>query len=225
MEKISVLVADDKEFMRQALVRILETQEKIQVIGVAVDGQDAVDQVSALRPQVAILDIRMPRMNGIEAAHRIIDKNPGTGIVIVSSHDETEYIVDLLRGGPDGKAYLLKQSIDDIEELTHAIESVVKGLTVLDPAIARKLAGEYSLGRLTDTEQWALALLAEGYSDFAIMKTTHVDWETMAEIMHSLFQKLNLPPEDTNQRNLQAVLALVDPQDELRRTWLVGYKG
>ena len=209
--------------MREATQRILSSQEHIQVIGTAVDGEDAVNQAAELRPQVVILDIKMPKMNGIEAAHQITSNKPGTGIVVVSSYDDTEYIVDLLKNGPEGKAYLLKQSIDNVNEWTHAIESVAAGCTVLDPAIAEKLSREYSLHKLTDHEQWVLALLAAGYSDFVISTTIHIDMATVAEIVESLSEKLPLIPGDTNLSNIQAVLALVDPYDRLRPAWVAGY--
>ena len=222
-QKISVLVADDKEFMRQSFAKLLCDQDGIQVVGTAVDGEDAVKKAAEIKPQVVLLDIRMPRLNGIQAAHLIRADYPGTGIVIVSAFDDTEYILDLMKNGPEGKAYLLKQSINDVEELCHAIKAVASGGTVLDVSIAKKLAEEYSLADLTEHEQWVLALLAEGYSVFQIMRTVKLMPNILEGTIHSLCRKLHLPMVETNQRNIRAVLALVDPQDRLRKDWVAGY--
>ena len=224
MAGIGVLIADDKEFMRQALAKVLQGYKNIQILGMAVDGEDAVRQAAKLRPQVAILDIRMPKLDGIQVCHRIIAQNPGTGIVIVSAFDDTEYIVALLKNGPEGKAYLLKHSIDNVEELSRAIEAVAAGLTVLDPHIANKLAEKCSISHLTDQEQWVLALLAEGYSDFGIVRTIHIELDELEAVINALSQKMDmfLGGADIKQRNINAVLALVDPNNELRQTWIAG---
>ena len=139
MDKLRVLVADDSRSMTVACKRILETQEHIEVVGMAADGEEAVRQAEDLKPHVAVLDVRMPKMTGIEAAQQITANRPGTGIVIMSNYDDAEYIVGLLRDGTEGKAYLLKTSIDDIDELIKAVEAVAVGRTLLDHEIVRRL--------------------------------------------------------------------------------------
>ena len=91
MDKLRVIVADDSEFMRVAYKRILETQEHLEIVGMAADGEEAVRQAESTKPQVAILDVRMPKLNGIEAAGQILAKQPQTGIVIISAYDDPEY--------------------------------------------------------------------------------------------------------------------------------------
>ena len=140
MDKLRVLVADDSQFMRVAYKRILETQEQLEVVGMASNGEEAVKLAQELKPAVAILDVRMPRINGIEAAQKITAELPDTGIVIISHYDDTEYIVELLKDGPEGKAYLMKTSVDDIDQLIRAVEAVADGQTVLDPLIVQRLA-------------------------------------------------------------------------------------
>ena len=140
MDILRVTIADDSEFMRLALKRIIETTERLELAGMASDGVEAVDQVRELKPDVAILDIKMPGINGIEAAHQIVADSPGTGILILSAYEETQYFTELLKTGATGKGYLLKTSLADVDALIRVIEAVAQGDTVLDPAIAQRMA-------------------------------------------------------------------------------------
>ena len=215
MEKLRVLVADDSQFMREAYKRILETQEHLDVVGVASDGEDAVKQAEDLEPDVAILDIRMPKINGIEVAQRITARRPDTGIVIVSHYDDTGYIIELLKDGPEGKAYLMKTSVDDIDELTRAVEAVAVGRTVLDPVIVDRLAKTHSalsgspLALLTDREREVLSSMAEGYTNAAIAEKLVVEERTVENHTNSIYAKLNLTQSPGLHRRVQAVLAFV----------------
>ena len=140
LDKLRILVADDSQFMRTAYKRILETQDNFEVVAVASDGQEALEKALALAPDVAVLDVRMLRLDGIEAAHRIKRQHPGTAIVMISAYDDLTFVAELFKGGPERKAYLLKNSLDDIGELIRVVETVVKGQTVLDAGIVQKLA-------------------------------------------------------------------------------------
>lgn len=140
MDVLRVTIADDSEFMRLALKRILETQECLEIVGMASDGEEAVNQVRELKPDVAILDIKMPKISGIEAAHQIVADNPGTGILILSAYEETQYFSELLKSGATGKGYLLKTSLAEVDALIRVIEAVAQGDTVLDPVIAQRMA-------------------------------------------------------------------------------------
>jgi DNA-binding NarL/FixJ family response regulator len=139
MPKLRVIVADDSEFMRIAYRRIFDTQPQVEVVGMAENGAEAVKLAADLEPDVAVLDIRMPELNGIEAAKRIVSERPGTGIVIISAYDDEEYIRELVKDGAEGKAYLLKTSVDEIDELISTVQAVAAGKTVLDPHIVRRL--------------------------------------------------------------------------------------
>ncbi len=141
---LRVIVADDSQFMRVAYRRIFETQEHLEVVAEASDGEQALARALEFKPDVAVLDVRMPKLNGIEVAHRIGMELPGTGIVIISAYDDTEYILQLLKDGPEGRAYLLKTTIDDIDEVIRAVDAVSQGQTVLDPTIVQRLARVYS---------------------------------------------------------------------------------
>ena len=139
MSKLRVLVADDSKFMCLACRRILETQEHLSVVAMVADGLEAVSQAKSLNPDVAILDVRMPKYDGLSAARQITAARPGTGIVMMSNYDDTEYIVELMKDGAAGKAYLLKTSVAEVDELVRAAEGVADGDTVLDPVIVSRL--------------------------------------------------------------------------------------
>ena len=139
MKKIRVLVADDSKFMQATYKKLLESQDHLEIVATASDGREAVSKAEATKPDVAILDIKMPYIGGIEAAGMILSSLPDTGIVIVSSYDDTEYFAELLKYGPTGKAYILKTSIDDIDTLISAVDGVAKGETILDPYFKEKM--------------------------------------------------------------------------------------
>ena len=215
MDKLRVIVADDSEFMRVAYKRILETQEHLEIVGMAADGEEAVMQAQATAPQVAILDVRMPKMNGIEAARQILASHPDTGIVIISAYDDPEYVLELFKDGARGKAYLLKTSIDDIEELIQAVESVAKGGTVLDPAIVQQLVNAYiiqpgsPLVDLTEEQQEVFSLMTDGYNTTSIGEILGVDESTVEAHTSSIYASFNLPASAGYDKLVQAVVALV----------------
>ena len=198
MDKLRVIVADDSEFMRVAYKRILETQEHLEIVGMAADGEEAVSQAEATKPQVAILDVRMPKLNGIEAASQILAKQPQTGIVIISAYDDPEYVLELLKHGTQGKAYLLKTSIDDIEELINAVQTVATGGTVLDPAIVQRLVDSYLVqpgspfAQLSESEQEVLSLMTDGYSEVTSGEMLGLDQTTTEEHISSIYARFNL---------------------------------
>ena len=166
MDVLRVLVADDSRFMTLACKRILDSQEHLEVVGMAGDGEEAIRQAESLKPDVVVLDVRMPGVNGIEAARRITSSRPGTGIVLISNYDETEYIVEFLRDGPEGKAYLLKTSVDDVEELIRAVQAVAKGDTYLDPTIVQRLIR----ANVSSPDLLSYTLRKEGDSVLSLMR-------------------------------------------------------
>ncbi|MCH7843728.1 MAG: response regulator transcription factor, partial [Chloroflexi bacterium] len=186
METLRILVADDSQFMRTAYKRILETQENFEVVGMAVDGEDALQQAIDLVPDVAILDVRMPKLDGLETAHRIRLQHPGTAIVMISAYDDLAFVAELLKNGPEGKAYLLKSSLDDIGELIRVIDAVTKRQTVLDPSIVLKLTSLYirqdvpQSERLTHAQRSVLELIAEGRDDSYIARNLGLEEESVA---------------------------------------------
>lgn len=222
MDKLRITVADDAQFMRVAYKRILETREHLEVVGMAADGDEAVRQAELLKPDVAILDVRMPKANGIQVAQRIKSARPETGTVIISHYDDTEYIVELLKDGPEGKAYLLKTSVDNIDELVRAVEAVANGQTVLDPVIVQRLASMQTaqsgspLSKLTEREREVLALMAEGYTNLAIAEKLVVEERTVENHTNSIYAKLDLTQSTGYHRRVQAVLAFVTQSSPAR---------
>src|SRR5436190_8380914 len=138
---IRVLVADDQPLMRSALCRCLMSEEDIQVVAEAADGATAVDLVRSLRPDIALLDIRMPTLDGVEATRRIVQgaSGPGTRVIVVTTFDLDEYIVAALRAGASG--FLLKDATP--EELIQAVRVVAAGDALLGPGITRRLLDRF----------------------------------------------------------------------------------
>ncbi len=211
METLRILVADDSQFMRTAYKRILETQENFEVVGMAVDGEDALQQAIELVPDVAILDVRMPKLDGLETAHRIRLQHPGTAIVMISAYDDLAFVAELLKNGPEGKAYLLKSSLDDIGELIRVINAVTKGQTVLDRGILLKLTNLYvrqdipQSERLTHAQRSVLELIAEGQDDSYIALNLGLEEESVAAITTDICERLGLEETSEPERRNRVV--------------------
>ena len=215
MEKLRVLVADESHFMQVLYKRILGTQGRIEVVGMVAEGEEAAREVDKLTPDVAIIDVKIPKMNGIVLAQQIAVTHPTTGIVLISYYDDTEYIVELLRLRPEGMAYLLRASVDDVAELIRTVTAVAERRTVLDRAIVRRLLESHTvlpgspLSGLTDGERQVLRLMAEGYADTAIAEKLGTDPQAIASYASIIYYKLYLTEEPDYRRRGQAVLAFV----------------
>ena len=216
MDTIRILLADDSQYIRTAYQRILETQSNFHVVGVASDGEEAVQKALELSPDVAVLDIRMPRVNGLEAAHRMILELPSIRIVMVSGYDDLGYVRELLKDGPQGKAYLLKTSIEDVGELIRAVEAVFKGGTVLDPNLVQKMVRvhlEHSnseLHQLTDNEREMLELMAGGYEDQDISLIANLPLEQVALLTQQVLEKLGESNAAGMDQRSQAVVRFIN---------------
>ena len=216
MRELRILVADDNQFMRTAYKRILDTQDEFEVVGMASDGQEALDKALDLAPDVAILDVRMPKMDGIEAAHKITARNPQTGIVLISAYDDLAFVSAIMKDGASRKAYILKNSLDDIAELIRVVEAVADGQAVLDPAIVQKLLAIYNRqsgsqsAPLTEPEESVLKLMLEGYDEDTIAQTLGLPLEPVEAFAASGCEKLGLTEQDGLDRTPRAVQALVN---------------
>ena len=127
MRQLRILVAGDSQFMRTAYKRILDIQDEFDVVGMASDGEEALDKAVDLVPDVAVLDVRMPKMDGIAAAHQITARHPQTGIVLISAYDDLAFVSAMMKDGATRKAYILKNSLNDIAELIRVVEAVANG--------------------------------------------------------------------------------------------------
>ena len=216
MEQLKILIADDSEFMRVAYKRIIESQSTMRVVAMASNGEEAVHQAAETAPDVAILDVRMPKVDGIQVAHEIRKQRPGMAIVVISAYDDLGFVADLMRNGVGGKAYLLKHSISDIAELMRIVEAVCQGQTVLDSGIIHKMARlfcKHSAALSTDLsggEQDLLSLMAEGHDDNRICGILHLDQNEVEGRSASLYRKLGIDDGTAPERRILAVKAFVD---------------
>ncbi len=216
MRDLRILVADDNQFMRTAYKRILDTQDEFEVVGMASDGQEALDKALDLAPDVAILDVRMPKMDGIQAAHKITAHNPQTGIVLISAYDDLAFVSAIMKDGATRKAYILKNSLDDIAELIRVVEAVANGQAVLDPAIVQKLMAIYNRqsgsqsAPLTEPEESVLKLMLEGYDEVTIAQTLGLPIEPVEAFAASACEKLGLTEQNGVDRAPRAVQALIN---------------
>ena len=216
MERLKILIADDSEFMRIAYKRILESQANLQVVAMASNGEEAVQKAAESTPEVAILDIRMPKVDGIKVAHEILERRPNTAIVIISAYDDLAYVADLMRNGAGRKAYLLKYSLSDISELIRIVEAVHQGHTVLDPAIVQRLARLYCKHSdvlntaLSGIEQDLLGLMVEGYDDAHICRTLHMDQEQVVNHSESIYRKFAIDEGTAQERRIRAIRSFVE---------------
>jgi len=195
MDKIAVLLADDHTLVRQGLKILLEREPGLEVVAEAGDGRRALELIDELRPEVAVLDISMPQLNGLEAARRISKISPETRVVLLSMYKSREYIREAVRAGVRG--YVLKE--DAAEELVEAIHKVARGGYHFAPPIleeivtsARSGFSDSRLERLTPREREVLQLIAEGYTNEEIAKLIYRSPETVRSHRASIMKKLNL---------------------------------
>ena len=196
---IRVILADDHSVMRRGLRLILEQQEGFQVLGEASDGREAVSLAASLHPDVAVLDITMPNLNGIEAARQISDKQPNIAIVVLSMHADEGYVLRALKAGARG--YLLKES--PAADFVSAIRSVSEGKAFFSPAVSRLLVEDYvrrlqdkdiedSYELLTPREREILQLIAEGKSNKDVANLLNLSLYTVETHRSNILEKLNL---------------------------------
>jgi len=147
--KIRVLITDDHQVVREGLAAILNEKNNIVVVGFARDGVEAVSRTRELSPDIVVMDISMPNMNGIEATRRIKKENPAIGVVILTMYAEEKYVFDLVRAGAAG--FILKDA--GSSQIIRAIKAVSRGESVINPAIANKILSEFSKLSGTDEKQ------------------------------------------------------------------------
>jgi two-component system, NarL family, response regulator NreC len=199
MARLELVVADDHTLMRQGLCKILEEQPEWRVVAQATNGRDAVKLVMDLRPSVAILDIGMPLLNGIDATRQLRRRQPDLHVLILSMHAEEAYIMQALQAGAQG--YLLKDSAD--VELIRAVESVSTGKSYFSPAVARVMLDDYvrhltqkglvdRYDLLSEREREVLQLIAEGQSNKEVANTLAVSPATVETHRAHIFQKLDV---------------------------------
>jgi DNA-binding NarL/FixJ family response regulator len=212
-----VAVADDAVILREGLSRLLE-EAGFEVVGLAADGDALLELVERTRPDVAIVDIRMPPTHtdeGLQAAKIIRRRWPDVGLLVLSQHVNARYALELLSDGTDGVGYLLKERVSDLDELSSSVNRVGNGGSVLDPAVVDELVGrrrnaDSPLEHLTDREREVLALMAEGRSNRAIAERLFVTDNTVEKHVKSIFGSLCLPPSPDDHRRVLAVVTFLN---------------
>ncbi|MFZ4153722.1 response regulator [Streptomyces pseudogriseolus] len=198
---IRVLIADDQQMVRQGFTVLLNTQPDIEVVGQAVNGLEAVEQVGELAPDVVLMDIRMPELGGIEATARITAATPQVRVLVLTTFDLDEYVYEALRAGASG--FLLKDA--SAEQLAEAVRVVAAGDALLAPGVTRRLITEFSrldprprtplrrkVGDLTERETEVLSLIAQGLSNAEIAVRLVVAEQTVKTHVGRILVKLGL---------------------------------
>ena len=196
MKKIRVVLAEDHESVRQGLRLLLETKNDIEIVADAANGRVALDRVKALKPDVAVLDLAMPEMNGLAATKAIKQSVPQVNVVALTRHADDAYVQELLSAGASG--YVLKQS--PIEELLKAIRAVAAGERYLDSTLVARNAKAYlsryssepSRPPITDREASVLRLMAIGHSNKEIANSLDIAVKTVEVHKANAMRKLNL---------------------------------
>lgn len=217
-QPIRILLADDHVMLRQGTAEILRKEADIEVVGEADDGQQAIDLTLQLRPDIVVMDVRMPVLSGIEATRRIREDMPEVQVLVLTAYDDDQYVFSLLQAGASG--YLLKTA--PVNELVKAIRLVKSGESPLDPSIARKvvirMTGEHGsripvgdetpIESLTFREQEVLHLLSRGLNNQAIAEALYISDRTVQAHLTNIFAKMGVSSR------LEAVLTAI------RRGWL-----
>jgi DNA-binding NarL/FixJ family response regulator len=193
MPKIKILIVDDHAMLREGIRALLTLHKDIEVIGESSDGKEAVDKADELKPDIVILDIAMPGMDGLEAARRIKKKNPEIKILILTQHDNKEYILSAIKAGMSG--YVPKRAL--ASELVTAIHAVYEGNPFLYPNAASALIEDYrehvneeTDDKLTGRQREILKLIAEGHTSKAIGQMLNISLKTVQGHRAKVMEKL-----------------------------------
>jgi two-component system response regulator NreC len=198
-EAIRLLLADDHAVVRSGLRLLLEAQPDLVIVGEAENGEEAIRRTAELQPDVVLMDIEMPGMNGIEAARRIKVQSPGTSVLALTMYEDDQYFFEMLRAGASG--YVPKRAAPD--ELASAIRAVSRGEVFIHPSLAGRLVQDYlqrrdmevqeqAAGDLTPREQEVLTLIAQGLSNNEIADQLVISAKTVDRHRENIMRKLNL---------------------------------
>jgi two-component system response regulator NreC len=191
---IKVLLADDHTIVRQGLKLILSAQPDLEVVGEAPNGREAAELAEKLRPDIVLMDVAMPELNGIEATRRMVAANPRVKVLVLSMHKEAVYVREVLKAGARG--YILKDAIDT--ELVNAIRSVARGDGYISPAVSGALLSDYRqnqtdpIDSLSGREREVLQLIAEGKTNKEVATRLNLSVYTVDSHRGKIMEKLNL---------------------------------
>lgn len=212
---VRIVVAEDSLLVREGIERLLGTQDGIEIAALCVDLPELLAAVEEHRPDAVLTDIRMPPGNtdeGIVAATTLRETHPDVGVVVLSQYVEPTYALALFEGGSQGRAYLLKERLSDVEQLVQAIHEVTRGGSVIDPKVveslveARSRSTQSPLEHLTPRELEVLAEIAQGKNNAAVASSLVLSERAVEKHINSLFSKLGLGEEPDVHRRVKAVL-------------------
>jgi DNA-binding NarL/FixJ family response regulator len=218
---IKVVLAEDSYLVREGVRRLLEHEPDVELVAVCEDYDSLLEAIAGTEPDVLLTDIRMPPTGtdeGVRAAERLRQLRPGAGVVLLSQYADPAYALAFLEGGTEGRAYLLKERVADLDQLLAAIRAVAGGGSVIDPKVVEALVAARSrnaqspLARLTPREREVLALLAEGRSNAAVAEGLVLSERAVEKHINSIFAKLGLPEARDAHRRVKAVLLFLAEQ-------------
>ena len=219
---IRLVLADDHYLVREGIRRLLESEPELQILATCDDLDSLLAAVDAEPPDVVLTDIRMPpggADEGIQAAARLRETHPAVGVVVLSQYANPGYALALLEGGSEGRAYLLKERVEDVEQLVAAIRAVAAGGSVIDPKVVDALvapdarSADSPLNQLTPRERDVLREMAEGKNNAAIAAALFLTERSVEKVIHSIFSKLGLTWEESVHRRVKAVILYLAEND------------
>jgi len=212
---IKVVLADDNYLVREGVARLLASDPGLEIVATCPDHDSLLAAVDDHQPDVVLTDIRMPPTGtdeGIRAAEAIREAHPDIGVVVLSQYADPAYALGFLERGSDGRAYLLKERVSDLEQLRRAIVAVHEGGSVIDPKVVDALVAnrargpESPVGRLTPRERDVLAEMAQGKNNAGIAASLVLTERAVEKHINSMFAKLGLSEETDVHRRVKAVL-------------------
>jgi DNA-binding NarL/FixJ family response regulator len=215
---IRLILAEDSYLVREGIRRLLGTQPHLEIVATCGDLDSLLAAVEVEKPDVVLTDIRMPpdrRDEGIRAAQRLRETSPEVGVVVLSQYSEPGYALALLESGTEGRAYLLKERVEDLDQLVSTIDTVAAGGSVIDPKVVEALVAEKSeadrsaLAELTPREREVLREMARGRNNAAVAEALVITERSVEKYVHSIFAKLGLTWEENVHRRVKAVLVFL----------------
>jgi DNA-binding NarL/FixJ family response regulator len=212
---IRIVLAEDNVLLREGVARLIEAEPELELVAATGDYDELLEAIEKHDPDVVLTDIRMPPTGtdeGIRAAGHLRRTKPHIGVVVLSQYAEPAYALSLLEEGSEGRAYLLKERVSEVDELLRAIREVARGGSVIDPKVvevlvdARARAARSPLARLTPRETEILGEMAQGKNNAAIAGALVLSERAVEKHINSIFSKLNLTEETDTHRRVKAVL-------------------
>lgn len=209
MKSIKVMIADDHALIREGIKKLLELEEGIEIVAVAQDGVDALEKVAIYKPDVMLLDINMPNMNGIECLRQVKAKHAKTKVIMLTIHEDSEYLIKTINIGAEG--YVLKDA--DVSSLVKAIHKVVEGDIYIHPTLSSILVRAYKrkdsepeeeiIAGLTRREYEVICLISKGYNNKEIGQELFISEKTVKNHVSNIFKKIKV-----NDRTQAALFAI-----------------